>query len=386
MATEAAPGIVDQLRRIDAGAPIVVSCYVRLDVPHRTRKRYHSLVKSAARRLLAGLSDRGLTREQVRGVRGDVARVVEWLSRPARLPPQRGVAVFACGPLELFEVVPLPREHRVRIDVDRAPLLHELLDARERMGRYLAVVVDARRARFFEVAAEGAVELPALRSEARGGGRYRADRRDAPGWGERQYHNRVATERRRHYAAAGDRAVRLLRSRRLQGVAVLGSRDHTTALVDAWSQPLRDRLLGTGRLAATYAGPDDVSRATWQLQGERERADEARLVGAMERDLDAGLAVNGARETLRALARGQVRTLIVPAARNGGGYRCSSTGRLALARADCRGEGTPQPVPSLVDAAIDDALRRRGDVRVIDDPDLARRIDGLAATLRFAES
>jgi peptide subunit release factor 1 (eRF1) len=386
MATEAAPGIVDQLRRIDAGAPIVVSCYVRLDVQHRTRKRYHSLVKSAARRLLAGLSDRGLTREQVRGVRGDVARVVEWLSRPARLPPQRGVAVFACGPLELFEVVPLPRVHRVRIDVDRAPLLHELLDARERMGRYLAVVVDARRARFFEVAAEGAVELPALRSEARGGGRYRADRRDAPGWGERQYHNRVATERRRHYAAAGDRAVRLLRSRRLQGVAVLGSRDHTTALVDAWSQPLRDRLLGTGRLAATYAGPDDVSRATWQLQGERERADEARLVGAMERDLDAGLAVNGARETLRALARGQVRTLIVPAARNGGGYRCSSTGRLALARADCRGEGTPQPVPSLVDAAIDDALRRRGDVRVIDDPDLARRIDGLAATLRFAES
>jgi peptide subunit release factor 1 (eRF1) len=386
MATEAVPGIVDQLRRIDAGAPIVVSCYVRLDVQHRTRKQYHSLVKSAARRLLAGLSDRGLTREQIRGVRGDVARVVEWLSRPARLPPQRGVAVFACGPLELFEVVPLPRVHRVRIDVDRVPLLHELLDARERMGRYLAVVVDARRARFFEVAAEGAVELPELRSEARGGGRYRADRRDAPGWGERQYHNRVATERRRHYAAAGDRAVRLLRSRRLQGVAVLGSRDHTTALVDAWSQPLRDRLLGTGRLAATYAGPGDVSRATWQLQGERERADEARLVGAMERDLDAGLAVNGARETLRALARGQVRTLIVPAARNGGGYRCSSTGRLAVARADCRGEGTPQPVPSLVDAAIDDALRRRGDVRVIDDPELARRINGLAATLRFTES
>jgi peptide subunit release factor 1 (eRF1) len=54
-----------------------------------------------------------------------------------------------------------------------------------------------------------------------------------------------------------------------------------------------------------------------------------------------------------------------------------------LSKIECRGAGEPEPVPNLVDHAIEDALRQRVQVVVIDDPAIAARIDGLAATLRF---
>ncbi len=93
--------------------------------------------------------------------------------------------------------------------------------------------------------------------------------------------------------------------------------------------------------------------------------------------------MNGARETLRALHQGQVRTLFLRDNLEGQGFRCSATGRLVLAKGDCRNEGQPKPVRDLVDEAIEEALRQR--VRVVLVPDCAEAdaVDGLAATLRF---
>src|SRR2546425_4195631 len=37
-----------------------------------------------------------------------------YFGEPTRLPPARGIALFACGALELFEALPLPHVHRSR--------------------------------------------------------------------------------------------------------------------------------------------------------------------------------------------------------------------------------------------------------------------------------
>jgi peptide subunit release factor 1 (eRF1) len=67
----------------------------------------------------------------------------------------------------------------------------------------------------------------------------------------------------------------------------------------------------------------------------------------------------------------------------GQGFRCSATGRLVLARGDCRNEGEPQAVRDLVDEAIEEALRQRVRVVIVPDSAAAEAVDGLAATLRF---
>jgi peptide subunit release factor 1 (eRF1) len=89
------------------------------------------------------------------------------------------------------------------------------------------------------------------------------------------------------------------------------------------------------------------------------------------------------RETLRALSRAQVRTLFVRESLEGGGFRCSATGRLVVAKDDCAGEGEPRPIRDLVDEAIEDALRQRARVVVVPRDAASEPVDGLAATLRF---
>jgi peptide subunit release factor 1 (eRF1) len=87
---------------------------------------------------------------------------------------------------------------------------------------------------------------------------------------------------------------------------------------------------------------------------------------------------------LRALAQGQVRTLLVRADVRGAGFRCAGSGRLVPSAADCLGEGDAVAVPDIVSAAADEARRQAVPVTLIEDPDIGKPIDGLAALLRFS--
>jgi peptide subunit release factor 1 (eRF1) len=87
--------------------------------------------------------------------------------------------------------------------------------------------------------------------------------------------------------------------------------------------------------------------------------------------------------TLRALARGQVRSLLVNADASEPGFRCGDSGRLARTERECRGEGDPIPVLDIVDDAIEEALRQGVDVNVVYEPEARDAIDGLGALLRF---
>jgi len=95
-----------------------------------------------------------------------------------------------------------------------------------------------------------------------------------------------------------------------------------------------------------------------------------------------GWAVESVEPTLRALARGQVRTLIVDADAEVPGYRCSGSGRLTEVPSGGRGEGETLPIADLLDDAIEDALRQRARVAVVRG-DEARRFDRLGGILRF---
>ena len=99
-------------------------------------------------------------------------------------------------------------------------------------------------------------------------------------------------------------------------------------------------------------------------------------------NLGTGWAVQGVRETLRALWKGQVRALLVDSQFQVPGVRCAS-GRLALSDKDCRGEMPAVPVQDVVDEAVEEALRQRVQVEVLQSQSAAKRIDGLAGMLRF---
>src|SRR2546421_9684413 len=114
-----------------------------------------------------------------RGVRDQSAAALKRLRRyfeqPAELPHARGIALFVCETIRLFDVIPLPHVYRSRLAVEPVPLIRELVALEQEFGTILVAACDRTGARFFEVTAFDVAELPALRAAASRTGKFHGD-------------------------------------------------------------------------------------------------------------------------------------------------------------------------------------------------------------------
>lgn len=362
---------------------IVVSAYLPLEPQDRTRQRYLGQLKSRIQELQPTIERMAPSRELREMAERDLRRVVDAVAVPSRLPHARGLALFASEALGLFEVIPLPRVHRFRLVVDRTAYVRELATVAEEFGTVLTAVVDRTRARIFEVTAFGAAEVADLPATATRGGRFHSDRHGAPGWGEHDYHDRIRAEKERHYHGVAGQLQELDRRRRVHGIVVAGQGPTTAAVVRSLPGSLAERCWGTTRLDLKTLDAPAVYRATLEVADRHQQAAGRAAVRELEEALGAGRAVNGIRETLDALARGQARSILVAHNAHAAGFRCSQSGRLVVSADECGFEGGAVPAPFLIDDVIEEALRQRLPLIMVRDPDAAAGIRGLAAALRF---
>ncbi len=250
-------------------------------------------------------------------------------------------------------------------------------------GRLIAVVLDRAHARFFEVTAAGTVELPSLHSPAMRGGRFHSDRQGGPGWGEHDYHDRIREEERRHFTAIAERLVALQRASPVAGVVLAGPGSAAAGLRGFLPPALAAQVIGSAKLNPTEVSLARVQDVARKLQDQHHHDVERGLVSGLLEGLGTGWAENGTRAVLAALARRQVRTLLVRSDVRGTGFRCARSGRLVLSASDCRGEGDPVPVRDLVGEAAADAQGQDASIVIVTDPEAGKAIDGLAALLRF---
>ncbi len=400
MATATAPTLPTHLERITKANPgkyRVVTCYLKLEPRDRSRGKYLIKIKNRIKHIERTIPSLGLPRNVAEGVHGDLTKLHEFLKTSSNLPSTQGLALFLCGPIGLFEVVPLPRVFRSRIAVDRTPLVRELAAVQEEIGRILTVVMDRASARLFEVTAFGVKERPNIRADSTRGSKYRSVRGDSlssggkfstgrqsmSGFGEHTYNNRIRHEKQRHYEYVARRLFEVHQREPVTGIVLAGTGAAAGAIEPFLHPYVAERLIGILRLSPKQATPAGVHEATLDVREAFERASERALISEMDGALGEGWAVNGARETLRALARGQVRTLLVNADYSEPGFRCTDTGALAVTAGDCRAQGEAVAVIDVADDAIEEALNQRVSVDVIHEPAARKAVDGLAALLRF---
>jgi len=375
--------LLAKLSRLRSDDHRIVTCYLKVEPRDRTRGKYLIKLKNRIRDVERTLETLDLPRGVREEVSRDLRRIHDQLREPARLPATQGLAIFACGPLKLFELVGLPAVHRSRLAVDRTPLVRELASAEDEVGTLLTVVLDRTAARIFAVTAFGAEELEGIRSDTTRGGRFHSDRSDSPGKGEHTYHNRIREEKQRHYAVIAERLFELHRRRPVHGVVLAGPGKEAGAVAAFLHPYLAERLMGVVSLNPKEARPAVVYQATLATRAEYEREAERTIAAGLENALGEGWAVAGIEDTLRALGRGQVRTLLADADAQQSGFRSGRTGRLALTERELRTDGEVHPVLDVIDDAIEEALRQRVEVEVLHDGSARDAIRGLAGQLRF---
>ncbi|MDO8666752.1 MAG: hypothetical protein Q7J79_09080 [Gemmatimonadales bacterium] len=371
-----------ELLALENQAGWVVSCYQKLETGDRAGDKYRIKLKNRLRRAALRLDILGFSRADREAVTAALARVEEFFRSSSNLEGGRGVAVFAAK--DVFRVVRLPYVLRSRVLVDRTPVVGELVALAESGTRVLVVVSDRRSARLFDCGLEGVQELDGLVApDVTRPARFHPDREDAPGVGEFRYNNRIREEKHRHLAHVAEVVSQRLRSEPFTGLLVGGIGAEAGALIRHLHPSITDRrAVATITLTPKHVTAAEVREHVADYLDERARSRAERDVEAYLTAAGTGWASNGVEPTLRALARGQVGTLLVDHDAELPGFRLSGSGRLTEDAASARGEGEPLPIADLLDDAIEDALRQRARVAVVRGAP-ARRLDRLAAILRF---
>jgi peptide subunit release factor 1 (eRF1) len=375
--------LLERLTTIPPRTYTILSCYLRLEPRDRTRSAYGIEFRTRRQALADDPVRLALDRERRAEVERDLDRIAAYLEDPSRLPHARGLAIFACEALDLFAAVAMFRVHRTRLILDDTPWIAELAASGREVEPILAVVIDRAHARFFTVNAAGAEELPGLAESSTRGGKYHSSRHGSPGWGERDYHGRLAEERHRHYARVVAHVEELYHGRTFRGLALAGPSDQTDGLVRFLPEQWSARVLGAAKLNPTAVSPADVQAAALDAAEAHDRSELTAALKDLNEAYGSGWATDGPRETLGALHRGQARTLFIREELAGAGYRCSMSGRLVLTQSECRNDGAAEPVRDIVDEAIEEALAQGIRVRFVPDLPGADVVDGMAATLRF---
>jgi peptide chain release factor subunit 1 len=382
MATAKQGAAAKDLLRMKPGSHPVVTCYLKLEPRDRNRKKYLTKVKNRVKELEYALPSLRWNKAQQDAIRADLHRILDWLSDPTRLPASQGLAIFASGGARLFDVRPLPRVHRSRLAVDRTPLVRELAASEEEFGKLFTVVLDRASALIWEVTAWEAKVVRKVAAEVTRGGRFHGPSRyDLTG--EHAYHNRIQNEKRRHLESVARQLFEVDRASPGHQIVLAGAGNDASALEPFLHSYLADRLIGVARMIPKDATPAAVHQLTMEVREAHGRASEHRHLEELTDGLGTGWAVNGVRDTLRALGQGQVRTLLVDGEAAIPGFRSLATGRLAAGAVDLRTDGDVVPTLDVIDDAIEEALRQRVSLAVVYDDEARAGIDGLAALLRF---
>lgn len=379
----------------------ITSLYLKLGPKERENFQYRITLKNLVKEERDRLNKLDFTKEALESIESDFKRVAALVENTGELAGCRGIAVFSSVGEGLWEVFKLPLVYRNRLVVDWTPLVRQLVTIDEEFGDIAVVVIDRKKARLFRIHLKEPNEvLDYFYPKATRSTKFRTQegtfkQRLSPsagagavphGLGEYGFQRKIENETHQHFKHVSQSLFNYYKENRFDWLIIAGSESVISDFPHHLHTYLKQRILGSFVLEdiETVKLDEIVERALPLLEA-TERNNEGRVIEELEEKLHLGLAVNGLDSTLQALTLGQVRVLIVSDGFVHTGFICPESGVLVLEKNEnvCPEGKTPVPVVDIVDEAIEEALGQGGQVEVILDEDLKKKIDGTGAILRF---
>lgn len=359
--------------------------------PRQTLSLYLSLEQPREQRLLV-LGDLLKRKEQKMSSNGsarawreladDVAqtsRYVEELSAS----PGRSLALFSCSGQDVFETHRLMLPVENLLEVSPAPYIRPLAALAGDHGRSLVVLIDSRRARFFDsflgVATEQIeaeiVNQTGANMESGGQGRT----------GDSHVSRRAGEAQGRHYKEVAASAKDLMESLEAGRLLVGGQHGAVEALLAVLHPYLAQRLSGSFSLDLGASEPQ-VAEAVLKVQQQSRRARQEELLATLANNLGpSGQAATGLNQVLAALFEDKVHTLFLRRGFIQPGGSCAACGRLRHVAGACPICGQEMaPVDDVVNLALAKAINSGANLEQINGDSYLDELGGVAALLRYA--
>jgi peptide chain release factor subunit 1 len=364
----------DHLRRLADVRPArgrVLSVFLNLDpaefaTPPARSTAIASILNEAARKLEA--CD-GLDHDEQEWLRADLERVRETLNDSTLASNgARAVAVYACKPADLLEVIRLPRPVGSKAIIERAPVVEPLVSGAEG-ERWVVALANRRNARIFRGPGTAVEETDRITDNVHA-------QHDQGGWSQANYQRSVEKDMQDHLVHTAETLFEIYKRTGFEHLLIGGPDEILGDLERHLHSYLQERIAGRVHVDVENSTIEDVRRAVGDAQEalatRREREALDRLAEGIGRGARAAA---GLADVLAALNEARVECLLVAERFHAPGGRDPDTGLLLT-------EGG-EPVPDIVEAAIEKALEQSATVLRISRHDDLGPLGGIGALLRY---
>jgi peptide chain release factor subunit 1 len=356
----------------------VLSVFLNLDpaefaTPAARSTAITSIITEAAHR---AEQIEGLEHDEREALKADVERVRETLQAgDLAQNGTRAVAVYACSPADLLEVVRLRRPVESTVVLDRAPYVEPLV-ADAAAERWCVVLANRRNARLFVGDGHGLEETDRVEDDVH-------SQHDQGGWSQSRYQRGVEKEKDDHLVHVADVAFEAYKTRGFDRL-LIGAPDELVNELKAKLHPyLRERIVGRLQIDVENSNVDDVRSAAaeaiedWTRRCERTALD--RLTEGVGRG---GRGAAGLASVLEALNEQRVEILLVAEGFRSAGGRDERTGMLYA------GDHGPddqelERCENIVEPAIEKAIEQSAKVIKVSHHDDLGPLGGIGAVLRY---
>jgi peptide subunit release factor 1 (eRF1) len=285
----------------------VLSVFFNLDpsefaTPVARSTEVNSVVTAAAHAVDAA---EGLEHDERQALRSDVERVRDVLKgSDVASGGTHGLAVFACGPADLLEVVRLPHPIESRALVDSHPCVEPLVRSGS-SERWCVLLVNRRTARIFVGEADDLQEVDHIEGDTH-------RQHDQGGWSQSNYARSVEQEKLNHLGHALDTLFGRFKRRPFDQL-VVGAPDELVAEVEERLHPyLRARLAGRLGIDVENSTAGAVQAAATEVVERHVAAVERQALDRMAQGIGRGdRGVSGPDAVMEALEQARVEILLL---------------------------------------------------------------------------
>jgi len=285
----------------------VLSIFFNLDpsefaTPAARATEVNSVVTAAAHEVDGA---EGLEQDERAALRADVERVREVLQgSDIASNGTHGLAVYACGPADLLEVVRLPHPIESRAVLDDHPCVEPLIRSGPE-DSWCVLLVNRKTARIFTGEPTGLAEVDHVEGDTHG-------QHDQGGWSQARFQRSVEQEKLNHLGEALDTLFRRFKRRPFDHL-VVGAPDELVGEVEQRLHPyLRDRLAGRLHLDVENSTPEQVKAAAAEIVDAHVAGVEREALDRLKQGIGRGdRGVSGPAAVIEALEQARVDTLLL---------------------------------------------------------------------------
>ena len=318
------------------------------------------------------------TSAQAQSVSSDLARI-ERLMMDERITSKGGLALFACSAADLWKVYHLPDRVRPLLVVAHATRMRPLMETLNRHRLYCTVLVGKGRARIFLLNPAQVEERSDVFGAVPG-------RHDQGGWAQARYQRHHDDRVMHHLKATADQTFSLFQDEEFHRLFVAGTEELVSEFTEHLHPYLKDRLAGTFSMEMV-SPPKEVQERTLLVAAELREIFDKEMIEKLRGEVYTGnLGAAGLEDTLYALQKGQVLTLLVNEDFEASGRRCASCGSLCLADPCPFCGRSTELLVDVIETVVKRALIENCETRFITGENALRlaELGRIGALLRFA--